>query len=510
MTTALRWAGPLGLIFLPGDTPSEPVQPRTAAHELPESDADGLDAGMPAPKMQVDFDIGPNGERRALPGVLPSANQWREGFIRVLPPLTAADDGRAVASADPPPKEPGAAEEAPDTSPQATDRTRFPDTRFDPSLPRADLSLHIGHEGRDNARAVLGAAGEPNLLVGHGGYTVGGLRGDAVFVVPPGSAVTLARPGIAMPTRLTDSYLKGDWRGVSHIEELRSRQLHLDMRNVDYLAKAKDNDGLHPYLEGAATYLPGARVPDYAIRAPKGLAIYPNNYSVDSARFATLAELVPPNAGHVCVSSCTQVKFAGTNDKLMSLHVYAPLREQLDLPGLYEYDAERGEWVPDPLTTAEFDWDWRHRVDLAPALTYDMTAAVVAAAMEQDLSGFEAALMKPSPFFDYSRFAHPFSADPGVAELLVGGHSPVVDPTLPDAVQLSLLSSHIDRVQGAYERTKRFIAALEESGLHTAAAAASTLKDDMDTYLHAARLQRNEVRISEMNRMLETDWDMDD
>lgn len=56
-------------------------------------------------------------------------------------------------------------------------------------------------------------------------------------------------------------------------------------------------------IEGAASYLPGSRVPNYTLRTPDNLTIFQRSLTVDSS--TQLSQLLRPGMGHVEWAACT-------------------------------------------------------------------------------------------------------------------------------------------------------------------------------------------------------------
>jgi hypothetical protein len=59
-------------------------------------------------------------------------------------------------------------------------------------------------------------------------------------------------------------------------------------------------------LVGMATHLPGARVPNYTLKAPNGLTIHRESITVEDA--TPLLDLLGPNSGPRVWAGCTELR----------------------------------------------------------------------------------------------------------------------------------------------------------------------------------------------------------
>ncbi len=79
----------------------------------------------------------------------------------------------------------------------------------------------------------------------------------------------------------------------------------IEAGNYDELASlaARDPEVMQ-MLEGAATHLPGAKVPDYLLKSPSGLSILQNSMTVES--MTPLSRLLSSGQGHLDWAACTE------------------------------------------------------------------------------------------------------------------------------------------------------------------------------------------------------------
>ncbi len=130
----------------------------------------------------------------------------------------------------------------------------------------------LGSVGGQYATGVL-EGGSGTSYAGHGAYRFG--AGEVV--VPNGTAITLPREGISILDRTGQYIERGDWSGLAQL--------------------AKTNPRIANDIEGMATYLPGARIPNYTLSSPNGLVIYQNSATVGAR--TPLFDLMQPNMGCV-------------------------------------------------------------------------------------------------------------------------------------------------------------------------------------------------------------------
>lgn len=117
-----------------------------------------------------------------------------------------------------------------------------------------------GRGGHKYAAGIL-SGGSGKAFAGHGKYVFG--SGD--FLVPDGTYITLPRPGINILDETGRFIELGDWVGLAQA--------------------AKINPRLAGDIEGMATYLPRAEIPNYTLSAPTArgpaLHIYGNSTTVE-------------------------------------------------------------------------------------------------------------------------------------------------------------------------------------------------------------------------------------
>ncbi|MEJ8295339.1 putative adhesin, partial [Delftia tsuruhatensis] len=150
----------------------------------------------------------------------------------------------------------------------------------DSEITRSYLGSSEGHQF--SAKVIPGGTG--TAFVGHGYST----PYDGKLIVPQGTFITLPRDGIRISERTGQYMERGDWNGLANLAKFDKRIA---------------ND-----IEGMATYLPGAEVPNYTLTAPSlpALNIYQNSTSVE---FKTpLVRLLQRNMGCVQWAACTEFK----------------------------------------------------------------------------------------------------------------------------------------------------------------------------------------------------------
>jgi hypothetical protein len=136
--------------------------------------------------------------------------------------------------------------------------------------------------GHKYAEEVL-PGGTSKALAGHGEFRYG--TNPKAFTVQDGSSVSIwSKPDTLLPDRLGRLIETGDY---DKLAELFSR---------DPIAQDR--------LTGAATHFPGAKIPNYTLKAPKDLKIHENSITVEDPTL--LSDLVKPNSGHFDWAACTQ------------------------------------------------------------------------------------------------------------------------------------------------------------------------------------------------------------
>jgi hypothetical protein len=124
-----------------------------------------------------------------------------------------------------------------------------------------------GGSGHGYAVEVLPGGAGPQVFAGHGEYRL--LSGDVE--IPEGTSLT---------------FWSEHGRGIR-----------------DSVGQAIERgevpDGFH---EGAVTYLPGARIPDYTLTSPRGLTVYENSTTVEDA--TRISDLIRPGMGNCQWAAC--------------------------------------------------------------------------------------------------------------------------------------------------------------------------------------------------------------
>lgn len=142
-----------------------------------------------------------------------------------------------------------------------------------------------GTRGHQYAAEVLDG-GTGRAFAGHGELRSG--AGD--FIVPQGTAVTLPRRGIRILDETGGFIERGDWDGLA--------------------AAARTNPRIARDVEGLATYLPGASVPNYTLKAPTNrspaLRIYSRSTTVEDA--TPLSQLLDAHMGPCEWAACTEFR----------------------------------------------------------------------------------------------------------------------------------------------------------------------------------------------------------
>jgi hypothetical protein len=131
--------------------------------------------------------------------------------------------------------------------------------------------------GRYAAQILDGGSGR--ALAGHGEYRLG----SGVIVVPEGSSITLPAEGKGISDAVAQFIERGDWNGL--------------------FRAAKTNARIAADVEGMATYLPGAKIPNYTLTAPNRLAIYSKSITVEDPTL--LSDLINTYPGHIDWAACT-------------------------------------------------------------------------------------------------------------------------------------------------------------------------------------------------------------
>lgn len=102
------------------------------------------------------------------------------------------------------------------------------------------------------------------------------------MVVPEGTTITLpGRAGLILPDELGQAIELNDWEAV--------------WANPEWAE----------LMEGSASHLPGAEVPDLLLRAPDGIAVFENSIRV--AADTPLSSMLRAKMGHMCWAACRRI-----------------------------------------------------------------------------------------------------------------------------------------------------------------------------------------------------------
>ncbi|WP_157496560.1 putative adhesin [Hahella ganghwensis] len=140
--------------------------------------------------------------------------------------------------------------------------------------------LDIDHleSGHSFANTVT-EGGTGRALAGHGTF----FTPDGNIIVPEGTSITLPKPGISILDK-TGRYIEnGDWVGLGNA--------------------ARNNERVARDIEGMATWLPGAEIPNYTLSKPTDLNIY--SRSTSTAKATNLDKILSPDMGCVDWAACT-------------------------------------------------------------------------------------------------------------------------------------------------------------------------------------------------------------
>jgi hypothetical protein len=145
----------------------------------------------------------------------------------------------------------------------------------------AKLPQQAHNAGHKYAEEVL-PSGTGRALAGHGEFRYG--TTPKAFVVPDGAALSIwTKPDRGLPESIGQLIEAGEYDRIA-----------------DLFAK---NEKIQRKLEGAATHLPGARVPNYTLKAPKNLTVYEKSTTVEDP--ISLSNLVKLDSGHIDWAACT-------------------------------------------------------------------------------------------------------------------------------------------------------------------------------------------------------------
>ena len=185
------------------------------------------------------------------------AGQRRAGNSGKVKPSSASHDARTA------------------TDPQSRSSAKSSPAAKSTASSERNLGTNSGHQ---YAQEVL-PGGSGTAYAGHGEYTYG----SGVAIVPKGTAITLPRPGIKILDE-TGRYIEaGDWEGLAKA--------------------AQRNPRIANDIEGMATHLPGAEVPNYTLSAPSRLKILQESTTVESRTH--LDSLLKADSGCVEWAACT-------------------------------------------------------------------------------------------------------------------------------------------------------------------------------------------------------------
>jgi hypothetical protein len=155
----------------------------------------------------------------------------------------------------------------------------FGTTLVVPNNSSIERSFLGSSEGHKYAGDVL-PGGTGTAFTGHGQYKFG--SGDTI--VSEGTAITLPRENIKILDETGQFIEAGDWDGLAKA--------------------AAQNPRIANDIEGMASYLPGAKVPNYQLSAPTNppLIILENSTSVQTGTY--LDQLLKPQMGCVQWAAC--------------------------------------------------------------------------------------------------------------------------------------------------------------------------------------------------------------
>lgn len=116
-------------------------------------------------------------------------------------------------------------------------------------------------------------------------------------MIPDGTSLTIySRRDVRIPERMGQLIEAGDDEGL--------RLLALQDRRVMQLMSGEWSAALGQTEVGAATWLPGAVVPDYYLKAPSALTIFRNSFTVEAP--TQLSKILKPGMGHMDWAACTE------------------------------------------------------------------------------------------------------------------------------------------------------------------------------------------------------------
>ena len=148
--------------------------------------------------------------------------------------------------------------------------------------------------GHDTARSVSdGGAGR--TLTGHGTYWNGAedFPEDGTMFVPEGTAVTIARPGVALPDRAGQLMEQGRWEDLGKLVEVDA-----------------EDGAIRNSVQGMATHLPGAPIKKYTLTAPDE-KINASKNSISVNKPTNIEDIIEPDQGCVTWAACTTDYFKG-------------------------------------------------------------------------------------------------------------------------------------------------------------------------------------------------------
>lgn len=128
--------------------------------------------------------------------------------------------------------------------------------------------------------ASITEGGTGNAYAGHGVYDI---LDKTTTVVPEGTSITMwTGHGKGLPDIIGKAIEAGDYDKVIKL--------------------AQTNENVMETLSGAVTYLPGAEVRNYVLKAPSNLNIYKNSMTVENR--TDLSDLLKPNQGCLDWAAC--------------------------------------------------------------------------------------------------------------------------------------------------------------------------------------------------------------
>jgi RHS repeat-associated protein len=217
-------------------------------------------------------------EETAAPAVKKVAAELAENLARkTAPEATAGAERAAVTQVVEQSSGPGSAavpEPLAEIGSRATSRIGAEEATSRARLElREGEALARGDGFAEAARVEPGGTGR--ALSGHGGY----VSGSGQVVIPEGTSLTMwAKHGESITDELGQFIERGAYDAIAARPDLAAS------------------------IEGAASHLPGASIPNYTLFPPRGLVVMRNSVTVDAPK--PLSELLTPNQGHLDWAAC--------------------------------------------------------------------------------------------------------------------------------------------------------------------------------------------------------------